>query len=310
MTTPLNVLNRASIHRHFDAYTDVPWDDPDYALDPCDPRLALPEDDPLGGTEWYRSLPQDRQARLGLQITCEMLHIGMDFEGVLSAGLLELSRCLDVGDPMRRYALHEVIEEGQHTLMFREIIMRSGLPTRGLRGVNRLHSYTVPRQARRFPEYFFFFVLGGEAPVDRAQRAALRRREALHPLLEKVFRIHVTEEARHISFADLYLREHVPELSAMKRAFLSIRVPIIMGEMSEQMLVPPAWIRRAYEIPDAVMREAYRGPRHHARLVDGVAKVRRLSEELGLTGPFSDLLWRHWRIAPLSSPLTLPPARG
>ncbi|MCB9596080.1 MAG: diiron oxygenase [Sandaracinaceae bacterium] len=293
----LTVLNRASLRRRFDAYADVPWDEPDMTFDLDDPRLELPVSDPLGATDWYRSQPAETRRRLGLHFVCAQLRVGMDFEAVLSEGLLELGRTLELEDPARRYVLHEVIEEAQHTLMFRELILRSGLPTQGLTGLDRLHSYTVPKLARSFPEYFFFFVLGGEAPIDHAQREALRRRGEVHPLIERVMRIHVTEEARHLSFAEGFLRERVPRLGRARRAFLAFRVPIILGEMSKRMLEVPGWLAREYRIPSAVRREAYRqGPLHDARLAAGARSVRRLVEDIGLTGPVTDRLWRHWRI--------------
>lgn len=296
--THLDVLNRASIRRRFDAYDDVAWDDPAHVIDLDDPRLELPETDPLGATAWYRDQPGAVRRRLGLHLACEQLHTGMDFEGVLSAGLIELGRTLPVEDPARRYVLHEVIEESQHSLMFREVIRRAGLPTRGLEGLDRMHSHGVPRLARTFPALFFFYVLGGEAPIDHAQREALARREALHPLLARVMRIHVTEEARHMSFAESWLREHGQRVGAVRRAFLAVRVPIILGEMSRQMLEAPRWLARAYAIPRATLREAYGGAAHRERLAGGVARVRSLCEDLDLVGPVSDRLWRLWRIAP------------
>ena len=53
----------------------------------------------------------------------------------------------------------------------------------------------------RFPELFFIFVLGGEDPIDHLQRETLRSERDLHPLFEMIMRHHVTEEARHLSFA-------------------------------------------------------------------------------------------------------------
>ncbi len=297
MDALLSVLNRASLARRSDAYDDVAWDDPGLALDPDDPRLELGDEDPLGATAWYRAQPAATRRRLGLHLVCAQLRLGMDFEGVLSAGLLELGRELDVRDPARRYVLHEVIEEAQHTLMFRELVVRAGLPTRGLEGLDRLHSHGVPRLARSFPELFFFYVLGGEAPIDHAQREALRRRD-LHPLIERVMRIHVTEEARHLSFAERFVRERAPRLGLARRAFLAVRIPIILGEMSRQMLTAPRWLAREYAIPRSALREAYRGERHRARLAGGAARVRRLAEDLDLVGPLTDPLWRLWRIAP------------
>ncbi|RYJ00865.1 MAG: diiron oxygenase, partial [Actinomycetales bacterium] len=58
----LRMLSQASVDRHFDAFVDVPWDDPDFAVDPDDPRWVLPPNsDPLGAHPWYQALPLDRQ---------------------------------------------------------------------------------------------------------------------------------------------------------------------------------------------------------------------------------------------------------
>ena len=48
-------LSHQSVVKHFDAYADIPWDDPEYRIDPDDPRWELGPDDSLGGTAWYRA---------------------------------------------------------------------------------------------------------------------------------------------------------------------------------------------------------------------------------------------------------------
>src|SRR6476619_7791445 len=80
----LDRLNDLSITKHFDAYVDVPWDDPAYALDPTDPRFELdPEFDPLGATAWYQSLPADKRARLGCEMVASKMKLGLIFESIL-----------------------------------------------------------------------------------------------------------------------------------------------------------------------------------------------------------------------------------
>ena len=79
-------LSHQSVLKHFDAYTDVDWDHPDNTIDPADPRWALTGDDPLGGTDWYTSLPADQRARLGLHTTASNMKAGLQFENVLNAG--------------------------------------------------------------------------------------------------------------------------------------------------------------------------------------------------------------------------------
>src|SRR5213078_2166833 len=93
-----------------------------------------------------------------------------------------------------------------HSLMFQEFVNRSGLNPPGMPKLMQFGSRGVVKMGRRFPELFFLFVLGGEDPIDYVQRRELRSGQELHPLLERIMRIHVTEEARHLSFARHYLK--------------------------------------------------------------------------------------------------------
>jgi hypothetical protein len=111
-------LSRQSVTKHFDAYADVPWDDPEYRIDPDDPRFELGADDPLGGTAWYRAQEPGVRSRIGLHHFASLMKSGAQFENVLQRGLLEFALALPNGSPEFRYAYHEVIEEGHHSLMF------------------------------------------------------------------------------------------------------------------------------------------------------------------------------------------------
>lgn len=288
----LGRLSRQSVAKHFDAYADIPWEDPDYRIDPNDPRWELPEDDPLGSTRWYRSRSPEERARIGLHLVATFMKIGIQFESVLQRGLLELAFHLPNGAPEFRYAYHEIIEEAQHSLMFQEFVNRTGFDVPGLSRLDRALSHLVIGFARTFPELFFFFVLGGEDPIDHVQREALRGTRPIHPLLRRILQIHVTEEARHLCFARQYLRRSVPRLNAAKRFVLSLRVPILLAVMAQRMMRPSAELVRRYRIPRAVLHEAYRdNPRHRERTLAAVAKVRELAEELGLVTPYSGVLW-------------------
>ncbi|HMC38703.1 MAG TPA: diiron oxygenase, partial [Acidimicrobiales bacterium] len=76
-------LSRQSVVKHFDAYADVAWDEPDMAIDRTDPRWELGADDPLGGTAWYQALPQETRAGLGLDLVASKMKIGLQFEAIL-----------------------------------------------------------------------------------------------------------------------------------------------------------------------------------------------------------------------------------
>lgn len=290
-------LNRASVLKHFDAYADVDWDAPESRIDPADPRFERPADCGLGATAWYRAQPAPLRARLGLHLSMAQMRLGIDFESVLSRGLLELAYASEPGSPELRYAYHEVIEECQHSLMFQEMIARAGLPVRGVEGLERWGAARVPALARTFPELFFVHVLGGEAPIDHAQKLELARKDELHPLLRRIMQIHVTEEARHISFAKSYLRERIPQLSPFRLLRLRIETPITLGVMVRQMLVPPRWLLDAYAVPAAVRREAFTDDlEHRRRVAAGIRPLRDLMIELGVASPAFVPLWRSFGI--------------
>ena len=298
----LERLNRQSVDKHFEAYRDVPWDDPAFAIDPADPRWEASEDEPLGSTEWYRRQPPDVRARIGLQSTAMAMKAGLQFENVLKRGLLEYTMELPNGASEFRYAYHELIEEAQHSLMFQEFVNRAGLAVEGLPKVGRWAAGRVVKLGRRFPELFFVFVLGGEDPIDYVQRQTLRSGRELHPLLERIMRIHVTEEARHLSFARHFLKRRVPELSRWRRFRLAIGAPLILGVMARIMMQVPPQMIWEYRIPLRVVREAYyRNPAHRREVVASLSKVTRLLDELGLVTPTTRYLWRFFGISPAST---------
>jgi hypothetical protein len=295
----LGRLNDQSIRpgKHFDAYVDVPWDE--HPIDPGDPRWELSQLDPLGRTTWYQALPQEVRARIGLHMVASKMQVGYFFEGVLKRGLLEHATTLPAGSPELRYVYHEVIEEAQHSLMFQEFAGRAGhgtvpnVPRRARSGARR-----VVRLARVFPELFFIFVLGGEDPIDHVQRETLRNKDKeLHPLLERIMRIHVTEEARHLSFARHWLKHRVPELDPVRRTILSIGAPLILGEMGGLMLRPSSEIVRTYAIPEDALRQAYDdNPEFQQGAAQAMRKVRILCRDLGLMNPISTRIWKAKRI--------------
>ena len=290
-------LSHQSVVKHFDAYADVAWDDPEMRIDPEDPRWEMDADGGLGATEWYRSQPQGVRARIGLQGIVSAMKTGLQFESILKRGLLEYAATLPNGASEFRYAYHEVIEEAQHSLMFQEFVNRSGMDVPGMSKFMQFGARGVVKLGRRFPALFFLFVLGGEDPIDYVQRQELRSEREIHPLLERIMRIHVTEEARHLSFARHYLKRNVPHLSWFRRRMLGLRVPFILGSMAGMMLRPSKSMIRQYGIPKAVIKEAFDdNPEARQFVRDSIRKVRNLCVELGIVTPASKLLWKAFGI--------------
>ena len=293
-TTMVSRLSRLSAGKGFDAYRDVDWND-DEALDPADPRWILTDVDPFAASDWYRSQPPEVQARIGLVRMASCLKTGWHFENLLQQGLLHRALYLRDGSEEFRYALHEVIEESQHTLMFNEFVNRSGVAVRGMpRWLRLAVEQLVPRVSLSDPAFFFVMVLGGEDPIDCLQRKMLARGGG-HPLLEQIIRIHITEEARHISYARAAMKKYVPRLNAVRRQTLSVAVPITLGIMVRMMVRPTSDVVRA-GVPRRVIRDAYRTPQGSALFAECAAKPRVLIRELGLMTPIGERVWKALRI--------------
>jgi hypothetical protein len=286
-------LSVQSVKKHYDAYEDIAWDAPELQIDPHDPRFELGPTEGLGRTAWYRALPAAKRAEIGLYGMIGAMKMGVVFESVLKRGLLEFAFTLPNRSPEFRYAYHEVIEEAQHSLMFQEAINRSGLDPRGLRGPIAFATQGVVRLGRAFPPLFFFFVLGGEAPIDHAQKEALRSGRALHPLFRRIMQIHVTEEARHLCFARNYLERNVPKLGAFAKLRLRVAIPFILGRMAKMMLQPSRAMIRRFAIPTHAIREGYTdSAEHQQRVRASLASVAKLCVQLDLLRPREVWLWR------------------
>jgi hypothetical protein len=301
LETVLPRLNSASVENHYGAFDDIDWDSPDLALDPDDPRLELFDFDPLAGTGWYRGLPAGTRSRLGMHRLASAMTVGWQFENLLQRGLLDYSMRHHADADVFRYLQHEIAEEAQHTMVFREYTRRagfeaSGMPA-GLRWLAR--TYVVPMN-RYFPELFFVFVLGGEDPADYLQRRQLAS-GTIHPLLARIFHIHITEESRHLSFARTYLQDRAASLGPAHRAYLSAHAPVVLGIMARMIIYPAPDLVRRYEIPKPVLRSAYDTPAGREILAASVAKPRRLLQRLGLVPDWSVPIWRRYDIWPGSS---------
>jgi hypothetical protein len=290
-TTMVGRLSRLSAGRGFDAYRDVEWELDDGVIDPVDPRWILPDVDPLATSDWYRAQSPQDQARIGLVRMASCLKTGWHFENLLQQGLLHRALFLPDGSEEFRYVLHEVIEESQHTLMFNEFVNRSGVAVRGMSRWLRLAvEQMVPRVSLSDPSFFFVMVLGGEDPIDCLQRKMIARGGG-HPLLEQIMRIHIAEEARHLSYARAALKKYVPRLGSARRQMLAVTVPVTLGIMVRLMVRPTGDVVRA-GVPRRVIRDAYRTEQGRELFAESAAKPRLLMRELGLMTRAGERVWK------------------
>jgi para-aminobenzoate N-oxygenase AurF len=305
----LRTLSEASVHQHFDAFLDIDWNHPDFAIDPTDERWILPEADVLGRHPWYQALPREEQIRVGLYRQANVTKVGLQFEQILIAGLMNYAFRLPNGSPEFRYSTHEATEECHHTQMFQEFVNRSGQDVPGGSRFFRTIGPALPLAARLVPFGFFYGVLAGEEPIDHVQKSILRAGGEMHPLLQRIMQVHVAEEARHIGFAHQYLQHRAPRLRRPERAVLSVAVPVIMRWLCDEILVPSRRARKDMGIPRSVVKDLYWGrPESRKMLRDLFGDVRMLAEETQMMNPVSRRVWKLMRIDGRSSRYRSEPA--
>jgi hypothetical protein len=285
-------LNAASLRKFYVPLRDIDWDAPEHRLRAGDARFELSPSCPLAQGTWYRELPATRRSALGLAWLTQTLAYGVAFESVLSRGLLNFTAGLPPRTPVARYALHELAEEAHHSMMFQELIDRIGRTPAPRPLFDRLSDPWIIRSGHTFPELFFFAVLAGEIFIDADNRAMLRDGERLHPLVRRVLQIHVTEEARHVSFAHAFLAEHLPRLRGWRRERLACMVPVLFAGGARLMLRPARALVREFAIPAVELERAYGpGTEHRRRVALIVAPVTALCAEHGLWQSRHRWLW-------------------
>ena len=294
----LRMLSQASVDRHFDAFVDVPWDDPAFQIDPTDPRWVLPAStDPLGAHPWYQAQSLERQIEIGMWRQANILKVGLQFENLLIRGIMQYVFTLRNGSPEYRYLTHEATEECHHTQMFQETVNRIGIDVPGMPRFVRVVAPLIPMMASTVPVGFFIGVLAGEEPIDHTQKAILRDGGEMPPVMTRIMQIHIAEEARHISFAHEYIRRRAPRMGRFDRYATAIAFPIIMRVACDLIMVPPKEFRKEFGIPRSVMKDLYwRAPESRVRLSELFSDVRMLAEEAGLMNRVSRWVWRLLRI--------------
>lgn len=257
-----------------DPFRDINWDLPvDDSAYHLPPELLS-----LYGTEVWERMSEPERIAYSRHETAAMFGAGIWFENALMQIVLRHLADISVLDPMHRYLLIEVADECRHSAMFGEYIRRAGTPAYG---PNRPVIYDESSSGRALS---YLLILAIEELLDHANRAAMRD-ERVHPLSRQIAKLHVLEEARHVSFAKTYLAEVWPTLTAEERATVEFAAPELVADIVSLNLDGAVFehlgITGGREIAKA-------NPHHQANVVAGLAKLTAFLGEVGVIGANRD----------------------
>jgi hypothetical protein len=278
-------LLSSSATRSYDPDVDIDWSAP-----LAEDKYFLPEHRvSLYGTELWQRLTPDQRAELGRHEIISITSFGIFAEVALMHLLLKV---VTKGDPTSRhaqYALTEVADECRHSTMFGRGIEKSGIGP-----------YLAPWWFTQLLNLTLLLPIGPatyggtllvEELLDRLQRETLAD-ENMQPHIRMINKIHVLEEARHISFARAELSRMVPKMGrlelAANRVALAFAAPFLV-----RLLINPEVYRSVGLDPKQARKVAMANPHHQESLHwMGERIVTFLTEAGMIKGVVTKALWR------------------
>src|SRR6266566_1763846 len=212
-----------------------PFEYVDWSVPIDDSAFHLPPEIlPLYGTAPWDAMTATERIAYSRHETAALCGAGVWFENVLMQVVLRHLADMPVTDPAHRYLLVEVADECRHSMMFGEYLRRAGTPV--YRPTLSPHFLSDEAPGARAVSYLL--ILAVEELLDFMNRATMRD-ERVHPTSRAIARLHVLEEARHVSFAKTFLAELLPTLSDEDRTVVADAAPVLV-EVVADLSVDPA----------------------------------------------------------------------
>lgn len=280
-------LLKGSVKKSYAPVVDIDWDAP---LDP-DKFFLPPWTVSLYGTTIWDAMTRAEQVELSRQELVNTLSAGIWFENILNQALLRKILHQDPTARATHYELTELGDETRHMVMFGKAIDRLGAKPVQPRLYQRLVINMSPFAFRG--SFLWVAALIGEEIFDSLQRQMIEDPD-LQPMVQRLMRIHVTEEARHIQFARDGLRRRVPHLRPIPKLLLA-NINGIGGVFFQHLFTNKVQYRRVGLDPVQARRAARTSVHRREVQVSGFAPLATFLREVGLMGPVARWMWTRSR---------------
>ncbi len=277
-------LLKGSVRKSYAPIVDIDWDAP---LD-ADKFFLPPKVVSLYGTPLWDAMSRAEQIELSRQELVNTLSAGIWFENILNQALLRKMMHQDPTAATTHYELTELGDETRHMVMFGKAIAKVGADPVRPRLYQRVIINGLPFIFRG--SVLWVAALIGEEIFDSLQRQMMDDPE-LQPMVQRLMRIHVTEEARHIQFARDGLRKRAPSMSRWKRFWIG-NLNGAGGLFFRFLFTNKVQYARVGLDARAARRMARASAHRHETQIAGFAPLAAFLEEVGLMGPIARRIWR------------------
>ncbi|RFU84541.1 diiron oxygenase [Streptomyces triticagri] len=277
-------LLASSARRFYDPEVDIDWDAPLAE----GKHYLLPHRCSLYGTELWDRMSEDQRIELGRHEMANIAGVGLWFEILLMQLLLKAAYNGDATSRHIQYALTEVADECRHVTMFGRLVERLGCPPYGPRPYLHRMAKLLPTLA--YGPAMYGSILVAEEVLDRLQRE-MANDDTVQPLLRMVNRIHVTEEARHVTFAREEVVRGMPRLGRAELHYQQYLIALVSFYVARSLIHPRAYAAVGLD-PEEAYGTAHRNPHYQQTLRFGGERIMPFLDDVGLIGGPGMRLWR------------------
>ncbi|MGD8559936.1 MAG: diiron oxygenase [Gammaproteobacteria bacterium] len=184
----------------------------------------------LYGVSEFMVLPEEQRKALSQFEYLHLLEANIWLKGLLMERLSNSANYSRRNIALLKYHLNELREEAGHSLVFAEIIQRSGLP----RVATRFHELRwfnwFARNTSLDSAAFWLTALLGQELPDRMNRLIRQHNNLVCPAIFDVATFHTVDEAQHISFSRRMVKAGIKDLSKSKTVILRFIMQRMLNE--------------------------------------------------------------------------------
>jgi hypothetical protein len=277
-------LLRSTAKQSYDPEVDIDWDAP--LVDGA--WFMQPERLSLYGTPMWDAMSPEQRVELSRHEIASIASVGLWFELILMQLMVRELYDQDPCSERTQYALTEIGDETRHSVMFGRAIARCGAPAYG--PTPHIHRLGRGFKAVASGVSSYASILVAEEILDRWQREMMKD-ERVQPLTRMVSRIHVLEEARHMTFAREEVERTVPTLSRPQLAWHRMMTAQTAFMVARTLVNPQVYVAVGLD-PREAKRAAFSNPHYQETLGWMGERVVGFLDEQGLIGPTERRIWR------------------
>ncbi|EHR49272.1 P-aminobenzoate N-oxygenase AurF [Saccharomonospora marina XMU15] len=277
-------LLKSSANKFYDPEVDIDWEAP-----LVEGKHYIPEHRcTLYGTSLWEGLTPQQRIELGKHEVASIATNGLWFEILLMQMLLKEVYKSDPTTSHAQYALTEIADECRHSTMFARMTERIGCPPYGPVSWRKRVGKLLP--VIGYGPAMYGSILVAEEILDRMQREQMNDPQ-IQPLVRMVNRIHVLEEARHVTFAREEVKRGMANMSGPEKAYQRLLLAMVSHEITRS-LVNPAVYKAVGIRPRDGYRAAMTNPHWQRTVRYAGERIMQFLDEVGLVGAPGMPWWR------------------